>query len=129
MSKLEEFVCYLYGYREKSIDKVRLRMFEKKTSGQHKVPDLSTFPPCQRVLNNHCKRSNTIAYIWKNSLTAQIEYPDLELNEWQHDGSIDWVDEYFPDEIEDILMQDESSDTETEFYGSDEESSSDDADF
>ena len=103
MVKLEEFVCHLYGYREKSI--VRLQMFEKKTRGQHKVPDLSTFPPCQSVFIYHCKRSNTIAYLWKQMLTNLIDCADISLNGWEQDGSIHWVDEHFPCEIEDILVQ------------------------
>ena len=92
-------------------------MFEKKTKA------------CQRVLINHCKRSNIITYIWKQSLIANIGYPDIGLNGWHQDGSIHWVDEHFPSEIQDILVQDEIYDTDSEFFGSDEESSTDDEDF
>ena len=129
ISKLEEFVCYLYGYREKSIDRVRFEMFEKKSRCQNKVPDLASFPPCHKVLLHHSKRSNAIAYIWKHSLSANIDYPEINECGWELDGSIHWVDECFPFEVEEILVDDTEEGTDDEFIGSDVESESDDEEF
>ena len=38
--QLEEFVCYLYGMRIKSVNEVRWRLFEKKHKRENKIADL-----------------------------------------------------------------------------------------
>ena len=55
LKELEEFVCLLYGYSEKSVNAVRFKMFQKKQSREHKVADLSILPPCHQVLLYHVK--------------------------------------------------------------------------
>ena len=49
--RVEEFTCYIYGYREKNINNVHFKMFKRKQAREHKVIDLSTLPPCKEVLS------------------------------------------------------------------------------
>ena len=110
LERLGEFVFYLYGYRETSVNRVRLRMFEKNIRSCNKVPDLSSFPPCKQVCDYHCKRANAVTYIWEQSLSATIRYPIIEENGWDPDGNIHLVDDYFPCDVEDILLNDDVED-------------------
>ena len=72
-SSLEEYVCRLYRYSEKSVNCVRYKMFEKKQCRENKIPDLSTLAPCHQVLQYHIKRSSAITYIWKQSLATNVD--------------------------------------------------------
>ena len=65
---LEEFACYLYSYKSKNIDNSRFQIFNKKYIRQNKVIDLSSLPPCKRVLFSHSSRANSISHLWKSSL-------------------------------------------------------------
>ena len=47
---LEEFVCQLYGYRNKSTDRVRFQIYGKKHTKENKVIDMTALPPCSSVL-------------------------------------------------------------------------------
>ena len=47
---LEEFVCQLYGYRNKSTDRVRFQIYGKKYTKENKVIDMTALPPCSSVL-------------------------------------------------------------------------------
>ena len=104
LDNMEEFVCNLYGYRSKNINEVRHRLFMKKYINSHKVIDLATLPPCHSVLRLHAKRANFVACIWKRSNEVQVEMPDIFVNGWTLDGDIVWVDEIFPEDIAEILL-------------------------
>ena len=101
---LEEFICYLYGYKQKNVDDVRSKMFSKKYSNEHKVVDLSILPPCRSVLRLHVQRSNVVAMIWRRSLEPMVDIPDLSEHGWLNDGRIQWIDDAFPDSLEEILL-------------------------
>ena len=58
--RLEEFTCYIYGYREKNINNVHFMMFKRKQAREHKVVDLSTLPPCKEVLSYHTRIANLV---------------------------------------------------------------------
>ena len=100
--QIQEFVCIIYGCREKSINKAHFKLFEKKQRGK-KCPDLALIPPCESVLRYHTKRANTVAYIWRNSICKDI---NVEYQGWDSDGKIIWMDSAFPPQIEDILFDD-----------------------
>ena len=103
--RLEEFTCYIYGYREKNINNVHFMMFKRKQAREHKVVDLSTLPPCKEVLSYHTRRANLVSYLWKNSLVSQLDYPDVINHGWNIDGTVHWLDEEFPKDIENILIE------------------------
>ena len=97
--QIQEFICIIYGCREKSVNKARFKLFEKKHRGK-KCPDLAMIPSCGSVLRYHTKRANTIAYIWRNSISKDI---NVEYQEWNSDGKITKMDSAVPPQIEDIL--------------------------
>ena len=37
-------------------------------------------------------------------LEKMVDYPDITLHGWNKDGSIKWVDEVFPYDVEEILL-------------------------
>ncbi|KAJ8353008.1 hypothetical protein AAFF_G00122730 [Aldrovandia affinis] len=81
LSGAEEFTCRLYGFspRIKKVDEAR-EIKIKKICGsslelrQGLSVDLSTFPPCKRVLLEHMKRVNFQVCVWKR---AHEHYPEI----------------------------------------------------
>ena len=100
-------------------------MFEKKQCRDNKIPDLSTLPPCHQVLQYHIKRSNVITYIWKQSLATNVDYPNITECRWEVNGDIHWADGTFPDQVENILFEENDSDSDDDYCGSDVESEDD----
>ena len=58
-------------------------------------------------LHLHAQRANYVAKIWKSSNLAWHDMPDIKDNGWLENGEIDWVENVFPDDIEDILVDPE----------------------
>ena len=104
---LESFVCYLHGYKDTDIKKVRKKMFDKKFVKGEKVIDLSLLPPCQSTLYLLILHSNYVARIWKCSLINVVEYPGIMENGWMENGEIFWVDDALPYNIMDILVDED----------------------
>ena len=101
---LERFTGALYGYpRERLINKVKAKLFEKKYMKNGKIIDMALLPPCKSVLLLHMKRANYVAKIWKSSLTCWLESDDITKHAWLPDGSTIWVDDIFPCVVQEIL--------------------------
>ena len=86
--KLEKVVCKLYNeYQCDRVDELRYKMFCKgKNVQSHQLP------PTRASLENHLKRANYQAYIWKCALDPQS--PDIgpENQGWQlRDGQLEIV--------------------------------------
>ena len=104
MPVLEQYVCTIYGYpREKSVNVVRSKFFEKKYIKGGKEIDMAQLPPCNLSLLLHIKRSNFVAKIWRSSLTSSLDADEISENGWLPDESTYWVDDVFPWEIEEAL--------------------------
>ena len=84
---LKEFVFQLYGYRNKSTDRVRFQIYDKKYTKENKVTDMAA-PPCSSVLRLHILRSNMVASLSKRSTTASFTMPDISQHGWDLDGNI-----------------------------------------
>ena len=67
-------------------------------------------------------RANTVAYIWRNSLSKYVDIP--QYYGWDTEGRIYWMDNAFPPDIEDVLF-DETYDEEGYDYVNDDGESSD----
>ncbi len=117
---LEEFVCFLYGYRKKSVNFVRHQMFQKKYSKDSKIIDLALLPPCQSVLQLHAYRANFVAKIWRSSDQPQVFMPDISSYGWTGDYEIKWLSKEFPDNIEEILFDPAFGEID-DLYGRDEQ--------
>ena len=103
MELAELYVCRLYGVTKfKRVNEARYFIFHTKESKNISV-DLSLLPPCKSVLYLHLSRAIYIANLWKQSLTAMVGLPEISEFGWNPDGSIVWVEECFPAEVEDIM--------------------------
>ena len=105
-----------------------LRCSGKKQCREHKVVDLSTLPPCKEVLFYHSKRANLVENLWKNSLVARSDYPDITNYGWNIDSTVHGLHEQFPEDIENILLDDILEETTDDEYGSEVESEDNDSD-
>ena len=83
-------------------------------------------PPCKSVSTLHSKRANSVASLWRNVSNSTFEFPSLTENWWTTTGDIEWIEEAFPAEVEELIMTDEDNDENEDDYGSDVESSDDD---
>ena len=79
LSLLEEYVCNLFGKKQKDVNKVRYTIFENVYEKKGKIQDLSLLPPCRQSLLLHCRRSNHIAKVWRSCFDAEIDF-DYILN-------------------------------------------------
>ena len=91
---------------------------QEKTGARKQVIDLSLLPPCTTVLLLRAKRSNAVAYLWRNATNPIVEFPPLQANGWLITGEILWMDDPFPNVIEELLAADYNADIEYD-YGSD----------
>ena len=110
---LEQYVCKLYGSKKKSVNAVRFELFTKKFTNANKAIDLSVLPPCHSSLILHAKRANFIAAMWKRTKEAIIEMPPITDHGWNDNGSIEWIDKPYPDDITEMLIEDNGEEEET----------------
>ena len=104
---LEEFVCQLYGYRNKSTDRVRFQIYGKKYTKENKVIDMTALPPCSSVLWLHILKFNMGTSLWKRSTTASFTMLGISQHGWDFNGNIQWAEDVFPTDVEDILLHEE----------------------
>ena len=104
---IQGFICAIYGSTRKTINEVRFDLFHQNYQNQNKIVDMSTLPPCERVLFLYVKRANYIASIWKKANVAKPALPPITDHGWNEDGSLTWTSELFPEEVQEILFDDE----------------------
>ena len=99
MPVLEQYACIIYGYlREKLVNVVRSKLFEKKYTKEGKVINMALLPSCNSSLLLHIKRSNYFSNIWISSLTSWLDADKISEKRWLPDESTNWVDDVFPQE-------------------------------
>ena len=101
---MEEFVCCLYGFREKDKNTVRYEIFAKKNKRQQKVVGLSVLPPCKSVLYYHTLRANTVSMIWKSAVNANVVLLDFKVCGWKEIRELLLMDEPLLKDIEEIMF-------------------------
>ena len=77
IDNLEEYVCLLYGCRQRNVNAVCKKLFDNKYLNQNKVMDKSLLLPCRSSLRLHILRANVVARIWIQADQQLIELPDL----------------------------------------------------
>ena len=102
---IELFVCKLYSAKAKKVNEARYELYEKKYTRNKKIIGLSNLPPCEATLLLHLKRSNYVAKIWKSCLSARFDYPEPYEHGWNNDFTIKWIELPFPENIEDLLVE------------------------
>ena len=73
-----------------------------------KIIDLSLILPCFSSLYLQIKRANFVSKLWKSTRTAQLILPSIEEQGQDTDGSIAWILDPYPEDILDLLMNDEN---------------------
>ena len=66
-------------------------------------------PPCKSVSTLHSKRANSVASLWRNVSNSTFEFPSLTENWWTTTGDIEWIEEAFPAEVEELITRDEDN--------------------
>ena len=61
-------------------------------------------PPCKSSLRLHILRTNFVASIWKNTHCETINTPDVTEHGWNADGTIEQIQEAFPENNIEFLM-------------------------
>ena len=110
--QVQAYICALYGNAKcRSSNELRADVFDKKYTQKNEVIDLSLLPPCESAFMLHCKRANYVAKTWKSDLNLIASAPEIYENEWRVTGGIEWVEQIFPEVVDDILMDDEYEET------------------
>ena len=88
-------------------------------------------PPCRRSLEKHAKRANFVAMIWRQARFAMMNVGCPTENGWLADYQVDWIDEAYPPDVEELLMEvpdhDSSVGSDVEYDSEDESSSEEDS--
>ena len=85
-------------------------MFDKKFLKEEKIMDLSLLPPCQFTLYLHVIShyiSKYVARILRYSLLIAIKCLSIMEDGWIKNSEIVWVDDAFPDDIMQILVDED----------------------
>ena len=114
-----KFVCHLYSTNKSSVNEARFKIFEKKHLKSKQVADLSLIPPCQRTFLFHLERTNFVAKHWKSSGTAMIDSPSPTQHGWTDDWDILWMDEMFPDSMNEYVVSNEDDDDDEDDFEDD----------
>ena len=129
---LELFVCKLFSSKKKQVNEVRLEIFMEKHTLQNKLIYLSVLPPCQSSLLLHMDRANYVAAMWKRTMHATLDSPEITNHGWNIDGSINWVVDTFPENIIDMILdyqEENNDDSDIETYESDTDSDLEDLEY
>ena len=105
------------GQEKKIVNDVRYELFNKKYARENKVIDLSLIPPCQSTLMLHLRRSKYVVSIWKKLLLARFDLLDVHGHGWNQDYTIKWIEKTFPNNINELLLQEEGSSGKESFDG------------
>ena len=80
---------------------------------------MSLLPPCQSVLKLHSNRANFVAKIWKSAGDPHLPLPDISLHGWTDKCKIQWMHKAFPNNIEELLLDDNDEETASQFGADD----------
>ena len=96
---IQGFIRAIYVSTKKTINEVRFDFLYQNYQNQNKIVDMSTLPPCERILFLYVKRVNYIASIWKKANVAKLVLPPITDYGWNEDESLTWASEIFPEEV------------------------------
>ena len=101
---IEKYRCALCS-RSKlhSVNEARSSIFWDKHNKDKKIVELCMLPPCFGNLELHLKRSHYVAYIFQHANRLQLNLDQACLHGWSK-ISVQWMDEYFPNDIHAALI-------------------------
>ena len=87
------------------------KVFWQKFNKDKKIVDLSVMPPCKTNLSYHIMRANYIAFLFRQAdhLVMNLESP--EGHGWDADGKVIWSNVPYPDEMNELLLIEESEES------------------
>ena len=102
-SHLEEFICTLYGYEEKDVNKVRWLKFRDKHTKQNKVIEMAALPPCKKTLKLQSVWANYLAKMWRSSLQSNTDATNFSGCVWLgfRGYIIKWIHNPFQHDMDD----------------------------
>ena len=123
ISDIEKFTCCIYSMPKlSSVNDVRMAVFERKyapskTASQPlnkiKGTNPSDMPPCLSSMVNKVKRTNFIAYMWKNASVSNPSDLDPKDHGWllkDNQYIINWYDgEQLPQSIANIICKEDNA--------------------
>ena len=113
-NKLSDIVCKFYGQNKiRDVNEARYQIFWSNYK-RRKIIDLCLLPPCSSSLKLHCKRANYIAQMWRTSDQPIQSLPPVTECGWKENFQIHWSDQSYPDDIAEILVNDEESELVTD---------------
>ena len=94
------------------------------------ISDLALLTPCKQNLNLHISRANYVANMYINATRLQMCLDDQINHRWREDGTVQWADDCFPENVLDVWEscdeQDDDCVNEYKFSDNDEISDSSD---
>lgn len=70
------YTCLLYGDSGADVNKLRFKLFVSKSGSSQAMP------PCKDALEQHVKRANYVAAVWRSASTQEIKAPSPTENGW-----------------------------------------------
>ena len=67
------------------------------------ISDLVLLPPCKDNLKLHISRANYVANMYVNAVKLHMCLDDPIYHGWKQDGTVQWRDDCFPENITDVL--------------------------
>ena len=112
----------MYGHKKiTSVDELQTRMFWARLRKNGKVPDLSSLPPCSSALKKHTSSAHYVAKMWKQAVVPLQSIDLFENCGWLADGSVDWIDTAYPEDLE-CLFAERNIDVQEDDDGEDDDS-------
>ena len=101
---VQQFVCEIYGYKEKNTNIVRYKLYAAKQG--HLDP--KSIPPCSDSLRMHAARATYQVYVWRNCLKRHPEIPSPVGFGWDQNEIGDFMIKWntvnpAPDEVLDMM--------------------------
>ena len=103
-------VCRMYGEQKlESVNELRGKLFWNRLRKNGKVVDLALLPPCSST------RAHYVAKMWRTAKEPLQCLDSFQANGWLEDGSIDWIDQMFPESLEDLFTNKENNGIDEDF--------------
>ena len=92
---------------------MRGKIFQTKFKHEGKHVDMISLPPCYDNLSLHIDRACYVANMFHESRRLMMSLDDPAQHGWTTDGKVKWSDNYFPDDITELLISCENCDDNT----------------